>query len=102
MIEITVNDRLGKKVRVKCKSKFFNLKKNFFLGNATDKIEDLKKLIALQTGTRQAVNFSFLSKKSNFRADKIVLKKWNIIYKDNISLQDYEIHDGFNFELYYQ
>nr|CAD2158896.1 unnamed protein product [Meloidogyne enterolobii]CAD2158899.1 unnamed protein product [Meloidogyne enterolobii] len=43
MIEITVNDRLGKKVRVKC--------------NATDKIEDLKKLIALQTGTRQAVNF---------------------------------------------
>uniref|UniRef100_A0A914MDT1 Ubiquitin-like protein 5 n=1 Tax=Meloidogyne incognita TaxID=6306 RepID=A0A914MDT1_MELIC len=72
MIEITVNDRLGKKVRVKC--------------NATDKIEDLKKLIALQTGTRQA----------------IVLKKWNIIYKDNISLQDYEIHDGFNFELYYQ
>nr|CAD2175922.1 unnamed protein product [Meloidogyne enterolobii] len=40
MIEITVNDRLGKKVRVKC--------------NATDKIEDLKKLIALQTGTRQA------------------------------------------------
>ncbi|CAK5103636.1 unnamed protein product [Meloidogyne enterolobii] len=88
MIEITVNDRLGKKVRVKC--------------NATDKIKDLKKLIALQTGTRQAVNFSFLSKKSFFRADKIVLKKWNIIYKDDISLQDYEIHDGFNFELYYQ
>nr|CAD2182827.1 unnamed protein product [Meloidogyne enterolobii] len=86
MIEITVNDRLGKKVRVKC--------------NATDKIEDLKKLIALQTGTRQAVNF-FLNLFFS-RADKIVLKKWNIIYKDNISLQDYEIHDGFNFELYYQ
>ncbi|KAL7075561.1 hypothetical protein ACQ4LE_005186 [Meloidogyne hapla] len=73
MIEITVNDRLGKKVRIKC--------------NPTDKIEDLKKLIALQTGTRP---------------DKIQLKKWNIIYKDNITLQDYEIHDGFNFELYYQ
>jgi len=32
MIEITVNDRLGKKVRVKCKLKNFSTlnKKNFF------------------------------------------------------------------------
>jgi len=37
-----------------------------------------------------------------FRYDKIVLKKWNVIFKDHITLQDYEIHDGFNFELYYQ
>ncbi|VDK47361.1 unnamed protein product [Anisakis simplex] len=73
MIEITVNDRLGKKVRIKC--------------NPTDTIGDLKKLIAAQTGTRY---------------DKIVLKKWYTIFKDQITLQDYEIHDGFNFELYYQ
>ncbi|PAV70074.1 hypothetical protein WR25_19206 [Diploscapter pachys] len=73
MIEITVNDRLGKKVRIKC--------------NPTDTIGDLKKLIAAQTGTRY---------------DKIVLKKWYTIYKDHITLQDYEIHEGFNFELYYQ
>ncbi|GMT29281.1 hypothetical protein PFISCL1PPCAC_20578, partial [Pristionchus fissidentatus] len=73
MIEITVNDRLGKKVRIKC--------------NPTDSIGDLKKLIAAQTGTRY---------------EKIVLKKWYTIYKDHITLQDYEIHDGFNFELYYQ
>ncbi|VDN53447.1 unnamed protein product [Dracunculus medinensis] len=73
MIEITVNDRLGKKVRIKC--------------NPSDTIGDLKKLIAAQTGTRY---------------EKIVLKKWYTIYKDHISLQDYEIHDGFNFELYYQ
>ncbi|KAE9548275.1 hypothetical protein FO519_008510 [Halicephalobus sp. NKZ332] len=73
MIEITVNDRLGKKVRVKC--------------NPSDTIGDLKKLIAAQTGTKP---------------DKIVLKKWYNIYKDNITLADYEIHDGFNFELYYQ
>jgi ubiquitin-like protein 5 len=52
MIEITVNDRLGKKVRIKC--------------NPTDKIGDLKKLIAAQTGTK---------------ADKIVLKKWYNTYK---------------------
>uniref|UniRef100_A0A914QXI5 Ubiquitin-like protein 5 n=3 Tax=Panagrolaimus TaxID=55784 RepID=A0A914QXI5_9BILA len=73
MIEITVNDRLGKKVRVKC--------------NPSDTIGDLKKLIAAQTGTRP---------------EKLVLKKWYTIYKDAITLSDYEIHDGFNFELYYQ
>ncbi|CAD6184669.1 unnamed protein product [Caenorhabditis auriculariae] len=73
MIEITVNDRLGKKVRIKC--------------NPNDTIGDLKKLIAAQTGTRY---------------EKIVLKKWYTIYKDHITLQDYEIHEGFNFELYYQ
>uniref|UniRef100_A0AAZ3PA11 Ubiquitin-like protein 5 n=1 Tax=Oncorhynchus tshawytscha TaxID=74940 RepID=A0AAZ3PA11_ONCTS len=46
MIEVVCNDRLGKKVRVKC--------------NSEDTIGDLKKLIAAQTGTRW---------------DKIVLKK---------------------------
>ncbi|KAF6205757.1 hypothetical protein GE061_019930 [Apolygus lucorum] len=45
------------------------------------------KLIAAQTGTRW---------------EKIVLKKWYTIFKDHIQLQDYEIHDGMNLELYYQ
>ena len=72
-IEVTVNDRLGKKVRIKC--------------NEDDTIGQLKKLIAAQTGTR---------------ADKIVLKKWYNIYKDHITLRDYEIGDGMNLELYYQ
>ncbi|ORZ29233.1 ubiquitin-related domain-containing protein [Catenaria anguillulae PL171] len=57
MIEITCNDRLGKKVRVKC--------------NPDDTVGDLKLLIAAQTGTRP------------------------------ITLEDYEIHDGMNLELYY-
>jgi ubiquitin-like protein 5 len=73
MIEVTANDRVGKKVRVKC--------------NPEDTIKILKLLIAAQTGTN---------------ADKIVLKKAYNIYKDHISLEDYEITDGFNFELYYQ
>ncbi|XP_053225253.1 ubiquitin-like protein 5 isoform X2 [Podarcis raffonei] len=73
MIEVVCNDRLGKKVRVKC--------------NSDDTIRDLKKLIAAQTGTRW---------------DKIVLKKWYTIFKDHVSLADYEIHDGMNLELYYQ
>ncbi|KAI6669385.1 hypothetical protein NL676_004270 [Syzygium grande] len=38
MIEVVLNDRLGKKVRVKC--------------NEDDTIGDLKKLVAAQTGTR--------------------------------------------------
>jgi ubiquitin-like protein 5 len=47
----------------------------------------LKKLIAAQTGTK---------------AEKIVLKKWYNIFNDQITLADYEIHDGMNLELYYQ
>ncbi|KAK1409600.1 hypothetical protein QVD17_36127 [Tagetes erecta] len=72
MIEVVLNDRLGKKVRVKC--------------NDDDTIGDLKKLVAAQTGTR---------------ADKIRIQKWYNIYKDHITLKDYEIHDGMGLELYY-
>ncbi|KAL0390530.1 UNVERIFIED_CONTAM: Serine/threonine-protein phosphatase 6 regulatory subunit [Sesamum calycinum] len=72
MIEVVLNDRLGKKVRVKC--------------NEDDTIGDLKKLVAAQTGTR---------------ADKIRIQKWYTIYKDHITLKDYEIHDGMGLELYY-
>ena len=72
MIEITCNDRLGKKIRVKC--------------NEDDTIGDLKKLVAAQTGTR---------------SDKIVLKKWYTIFKDQVTLEDYEFHDVMNLELYY-
>lgn len=45
MIEVTVNDRLGKKVRVKC--------------NVTDSIGDLKKLVAALTGTRFGFYWNF-------------------------------------------
>ncbi|KAI5955350.1 HUB1 [Candida jiufengensis] len=70
--KVQANDRLGKKIKVKCLP--------------TDTIEDLKKVLSLQIGTPY---------------DKIILKKGHQIYKDHISLDDYEIHDGFNFELYY-
>ncbi|KAK8350248.1 hypothetical protein V6Z11_A06G199300 [Gossypium hirsutum] len=58
MIEVVLNDRLGKKVRVKC--------------NDDDTIGDLKKLVAAQTGTR---------------ADKIRIQKWYTVYKDHITLK---------------
>ena len=35
------------------------------------------------------------------RPEKIILKNWYKIYKDHITLADYEIHDGMNLELYY-
>lgn len=73
MIAITVNDRLGKKVRILC--------------NEDDTIGDIKKVIAVKTGTN---------------ADRIILKKWYTIFKDHITLEDYEIGDGSNLELYYQ
>lgn len=72
MIEVVLNDRLGKKVRVKC--------------NPDDTIGGLKKLVAAQTGTRP---------------EKIRIQKWYTIYKDHITLADYEIHDGMGLELYY-
>jgi ubiquitin-like protein 5 len=70
-----------------------------------DTVGDLKKLIAAQTGTD---------------ASKIQLKKWFVIiswrfvielvpdstayrytiYKDHITLADYEIHDGMSLEMY--
>jgi ubiquitin-like protein 5 len=72
MIEVILNDRLGKKVRVKV--------------NSNDTVSDLKKLAAAQLGTRY---------------EKIQLKKWYNIFKDHVRLDDYEIHDGMGIELYY-
>ena len=100
MIEVICNDRLGKKIRVKC--------------NPDDTVGDLKKLLAAQTGTRP---------------EKLRIQKWYTVYKDHISLEDYEvppaasqcararpahglrprclsvlppqIHDGMGLELYY-
>ena len=46
MIEVIVNDRLGKKVRIKC--------------NPQDTIGDFKKLVAAQTGTRYFFVFKAL------------------------------------------
>lgn len=73
MIEIAVNDRLGKKVKILC--------------NEDDTIGDIKKVIGVKIGTT---------------AERIILKKWYQIFKDHVTLADYEIGDGSNLELYYQ
>ena len=72
MIEVIVDDRCGKRARVKC--------------SPSDTIGTLKLLTAAQIGTKP---------------EKIVLKKAYTYYKDHITLDDYEVSDGFAFELYY-
>ena len=34
------------------------------------------------------------------RPEKLKIQKWYTIYKDHITLEDYEIHDGMGLELY--
>ena len=100
MIEVVLNDRLGKKVRVKC--------------NEDDTIGDLKKLVAAQVSKRwrlivlQSTSLCVLTfVPLNFptqigtRPEKIKIQKWYTIYKDHITLEDYEIHDGMGLEMYY-
>lgn len=58
-----------------------------YICSSTDTIGQLKRLIAVQIGTRP---------------EKIVLKKWYNIYKDHITLEDYEIADGMSLEMHFQ
>lgn len=72
IIEVILNDRVGKKIRVKC--------------FPTDTIYNLKQLAAAHLGTK---------------CEKIRIQKGYNTYKDNITLEDYEIKDGMGLELYY-
>eukprot|EP00762_Andalucia_godoyi_P001995 ANDGO_02470.mRNA.1 hypothetical protein len=72
MLEVLVNDRFGKKIRVKC--------------NPDDSVDDLKRVLAVMIGSR---------------ADRLRLQKGSSILKDPVALEDYEIHDGTALELYY-
>ncbi|GMM29709.1 ubiquitin-like protein [Martiniozyma asiatica (nom. inval.)] len=72
MLQVVCNDRLGKKISVKCL--------------AEDTVGEFKQVLGLQIGVP---------------AEKIVLKKGYMIFKDHITLEDYEIHDGSSLELYY-
>ncbi|CAE7162671.1 unnamed protein product [Rhizoctonia solani] len=87
LIEIIANDRLGRKVRVKC--------------SPDDTVGDLKKLIAAQTGTDwqkiQLKKWQVITRLSRNRADP---DDRYTIYKDHITLDDYEIHDGMSLEMY--
>lgn len=72
MLEIVCNDRLGRKITVKCLPE--------------DTIGEFKQVLGLQIGTQP---------------EKLVLKKGYTVFKDHITLEDYEIGDGSSLELYY-
>ena len=72
MIEIVLNDRYGKKIRVKV--------------HEDDTIKDLKIVAAAKIGTRP---------------DKIKIQRGNTVYQDSITLDTYEIVDGMSLEMYY-
>jgi hypothetical protein len=42
-----------------------------------------------------------LPRTAGTRPEKIRIQKWYTVYKDHITLADYEIHDGMGLELYY-
>jgi len=94
MIEVILNDRLGKKIRVKC--------------NEDDTVGDLKKLVAAQARLAGAPFCFSLVRHGDrrpaaggTRPEKIRIQKWYNVYKDHITLADYEVHDGMGLELYY-
>lgn len=73
MIVVTCNDRLGKKVQVKC--------------SPTDTVLEFKKLLAAHIGTPYS---------------KIKLRYGGITSLNNkLTLDDYSISNGVNLELYY-
>ncbi|CAB4391692.1 ubiquitin-like protein [Rhizophagus irregularis] len=73
MIMVTCNDRLGKKVQVKC--------------SPTDSVLEFKKLLAAHIGTPY---------------NKIKLRYGGINSLNNkLTLDDYSISNGVNLELYY-
>lgn len=71
-ISVVCNDRMGKKVSVKCDPK--------------DTVGDFKLLLQAQIGTTAA---------------RIQLKRGTVLFRDHITLEDYEIVDGSAVELYY-
>jgi ubiquitin-like protein 5 len=78
--------------------------------NEDDTIGDLKKLVAAQTGMAwryvfECPSFSYAYRDGLYgvgtRPEKIRIQKWYTVFKDHITLADYEIHDGMGLELYY-
>lgn len=70
-----------------------------------DTIGDFKKLLAAQIGTDPTKISEYdklvdLIPFNNYLI-YLVLKKGYTVYKDHITLADYEIHNGMNLELYY-
>ena len=65
-----------------------------------DTVGDLKKLTAAQCGAFHHPPPPAIDRvvcAAGTRPEKIRIQKWYNIYKDNITLADYEIHDGMGY-----
>lgn len=54
-----------------------------------------------QPPARWKANERLRPRPAGTRPEKIRIQKWYNVYKDHITLADYEIHDGMGLELYY-
>ncbi len=64
--------------------------------------------VCVRTAAKRAFNvclvklkFLLLFSPTNKQTNKNRIQKWYTIYKDHITLDDYEVKDGSNLELYY-
>jgi phage terminase small subunit len=54
-----------------------------------------------QKKKEETIKFSLFSLSPPKQTNKRRIQKWYTIYKDHITLDDYEVKDGSNLELYY-
>ena len=59
-------------------------------------IDELKEYFTISS-PRMALSFSDCQHFDTY----LRIQKWYTIYKDHVTLEDYEIHDGMGLELYY-
>ena len=55
-------------------------------------------IIDVYTGT---TGYIYFPNPATHTGEKIRIQKWYTVYKDHVTLEDYEIHDGMGLELYY-
>ena len=90
----------------KKKKNFFFLSLSFSLVLSLVLVLSLSLCVCVRTAAKRAFNvclvkLKFLLLFSNKQTNKNRIQKWYTIYKDHITLDDYEVKDGSNLELYY-
>ena len=93
-------------VEKKKKKNFFFLSLSFSLVLSLVLVLSLSLCVCVRTAVKRAFNvclvkLKFLLLFSNKQTNKNRIQKWYTIYKDHITLDDYEVKDGSNLELYY-
>ena len=94
------------KKKKKKKKNFFFLSLSFSLVLSLVLVLSLSLCVCVRTAAKRAFNvclvkLKFLLLFSNKQTNKNRIQKWYTIYKDHITLDDYEVKDGSNLELYY-